>query len=120
MRKKLLAIAAGLALAGALVVGLAALADYLVTSPVDRRFRSTFRKVEIGMPEQKVLEILGNPDERSAEFFLGQRAGFEAAYQRASASKSAYFLVWRRELDLVYSVGIDSNGRVTIAEVGGT
>jgi hypothetical protein len=31
-----------------------------------------------------------------------------------------YFLVWRREVDLVYSVGIDSDGRVTVAEVGGT
>jgi hypothetical protein len=120
MRKKLLATAGGLAVAVALVIGLASVADYLITSPADRRFRSAFREVEAGMPEQQVLQILGDPDERSRAFFLGQREGFESAYQRASASHSAYYLVWRREPDVVYSVGIDSNGRATIAEVGGT
>lgn len=72
------------------------------------------------MPEARVIELLGNPDERSARFFLGQRAGFEAAYQRAAASNAVYFLVWRREVDLVYSVGINSDGRVAVVEAGGT
>jgi hypothetical protein len=120
MIKRLLAIGGGLAGAAALVVGLAAVAHCVATSSADRRFRSTFREVEVGMPEARVVELLGNPDERSAQFFLGQRAGFEAAYQRAAASNAVYFLVWRREVDLVYSVGIDSDGRVTVAEVGGT
>jgi hypothetical protein len=117
MSKKLLAVASGLVIA---VGALALLAPYVGTTPADREFRKAFQNVEVGMGESQVFELLGKPDERSREFFLGQRAGFEEAYQRASASKSAYFLVWRRGLDMVYSVGIDPSGRVALAEAGGT
>jgi hypothetical protein len=117
MSRRLLAVAGGLVIA---IGALALMAHYVATTPADREFRKSFQNVEVGMAESQVLELLGRPDERSKEFFLGQRAGFEGAYQRAAATKSLYFLVWRRELDVVYSVGIDPNGRVAVAEAGGT
>ena len=117
MSKKLLAVAGGLAIA---VGALAVVAPYVGTTPADREFLRAFQDVEVGMAESQVFELLGKADEQSKEFFLGQRAGFEKAYQRAAASKSVYFLVWRRGLDVVYSVGIDPSGRVALAEAGGT
>ena len=115
--KKLLAVAGGLAIA---VGALALVAPYVGTTPADREFLKAFQDVEVGMAESQVLELLGKPDQRSKQFFLGQRAGFEEAYHRAAASKSVHFLVWRRGLDVVYSVGIDTSGRVALAEAGGT
>jgi len=120
MWKDLLALFAGVALLG--VLGLAAvyIADRFVTSPADRAFRAQFLQVERGMTEAQVVELLGPSDERSTEFFLGQRSGSEDAYMRAAESNSSYFLVWRRGVDVVYSVGFSAEGKATIAEVGGT
>ena len=119
MRKNLLALAFGFALLGGFLAVGAFVVDRFVHSPEDLAFRSTFREIAPGTEEARVIQLLGPPDERSQSFFLGQEIGYEDAYQRAAASSSSHFLVWRR-LDLVYSVGFDASGKVTLAEVGGT
>jgi hypothetical protein len=119
-RRILLVAAGGVAAVILLLACLAFVIDLVITTPEDREFRSRFGGVAPGISEAEVVNLLGPPDERSREFFLAQRSGFEDAYRRAAESGSAYFLVWHREIDLVYSVGIDSDGNVTLAEVGGT
>jgi len=72
------------------------------------------------MSEQQVLQLLGEPYRRDAVFYLGQRQGFEAAYEQAARSQSTYYFHWRRGIDVVYTVGFDERQRVTVASSGGT
>ncbi len=44
------------------------------------------------MPEHRLIELLGEPDERSRHFFLAQEHGFEDAYRRAAESGPDYCL----------------------------
>jgi hypothetical protein len=85
-----------------------------------RAFEQKFAVVELGDPERKVLALLGPPDAKETTFRIGQRPGYEAAYARATATPSVYYLVWARGVDVVFSVGIDAQGRVRAKEYGGT
>lgn len=85
----------------------------------DRGFARRFKRVETGMDREHVIQILGNPESVSSKFFLGQQLGFEAAYARAGQSEAVEYLVWRKG-DVVFSVGLNANRRVVVAEVGGT
>jgi hypothetical protein len=95
-------------------LGLRWLVGYGVT------FYGSFEKIEPGMDERRVLELLGEPDEKSATFRLGQYEGSETEYARAAASGSSKYLLWFKGIDLVYAVGIDKSGRVTVKALGGT
>lgn len=94
--------------------------DRIVTSSDDLEFREKFSEIRIGIPESEVLNLLGEPDTQSQGFYLGQKEGYESSYERAADCKAEYFLVWQKEIDLVYSVGISLDKRVVIAEKGGT
>ena len=94
--------------------------DYAANGPDGIAFRHKFRSVTVGMDENAVLTLLGEPDDRSNEFYLGQYPGFEAAYRRAAESDSSCYLIYNRGIDLVYAVGVDEQGSVTLKEVGGT
>jgi len=83
-------------------------------------FDKKFGLVEIGDPETKVLSVLGQPDAKENEFRIGQKEGFETAYARAEASDSAYYLLWYKGIDVVFTVGINSKGQVSAKESGGT
>ena len=107
-------VAAMFALGGYFVLG------RLVTSPSERAFARKFETLRIGTPESEVLALLGPPTERSDVFRLGQPHGYEKEYAAAASSGSRYYLLWRRELDLVYAVGFDQEQRVRYSAVGGT
>jgi hypothetical protein len=92
----------------------------LLTSPSERAFARKFETLHIGMSESEVRVLLGTPNERSATFRLGQPHGFEEEYAAAARSGSEYYLLWRRELDLVYAVGFGLDRRVRYFAVGGT
>lgn len=83
-------------------------------------FRRSFNRIGLGMPESQVLEILGEPDERSEQFHLAQHEAFEENYRRAELSGSREYLFWNRGIDTVYVVGIDRDGKVSITDAGGT
>jgi hypothetical protein len=83
-------------------------------------FEKKFALVQIGDTEASVLSVLGQPDARENEFRLGQKKGFEEAYARANASDSAYYLLWFRGADVVFTFGIDDKGKVSVKESGGT
>ena len=85
-----------------------------------RAFEKKFASVKLGDPESQALALLGNPDAKEATFRIGQEQGYEEAYARARASGSRYYLVWARGGDVVFSVGIDAQGRVRAKEYGGT
>ena len=72
------------------------------------------------MPESMVISLLGTPNNRSSEFYLGQREGFEEAYERVAESGATHYLMWHRGTDVVYAIGFNEEGNVAIAEVGGT
>jgi len=95
-------------------VGLRVLMGYGVT------FHTTFTKIQPGMSEAEAVAALGAADERSAHFRLGQYGGSEKEYARAAESGSAYYLHWKKGIDVVYAVGFDKDGRVTMKAVGGT
>ena len=120
MIKNLLALLIGFALLGVALAAGSFVLDRLATNSEDRSFRSAFREVELGMPERRLIELLGEPDEQSATFFLAQENGHEAAYRRAAESGSVRYLVWRCCLDHVYSAGLNASGEVAVAEAGGT
>lgn len=83
-------------------------------------FHGSFKKIEAGMMEAHVVAALGKANARTTEFRLGQYSGFEKDYARAAASGSSYYLLWYRGLDVVYAVGFDKDGKVTMKAVGGT
>jgi len=85
-----------------------------------RAFERKFASVDIGDPETKVLALLGRPDAKESTFRIGQKGGHEDSYARAAASGSAYYLVWEKGVDIVFSVGVDSKGKVRAKEYGGT
>jgi hypothetical protein len=85
-----------------------------------RAFRSKFELVQIGDPESRVLSLLGSPDSKEAQFRIGQEKGFEDAYARAKASGSKYYLIWEKGIDVVFTVGVDDKGTVSVKESGGT
>jgi hypothetical protein len=109
-----------------LVVAVACVAVLLLShwveelTGVDRQLRQRFARVRIGMHIDEVIALLGTHDDYSTEFSLAQRRGFEEAYNRASTSRSRYYLFWKTGLDVVYAVGFDENDRVTLTEAGGT
>ena len=109
-----------LALLVVILIGLTLATDWLITSSENKEFRKRYKEIEPGMPESMVVHLLGTPNDRSPEFYLGQREGFEEAYERAADSGATHYLMWHRETDVVYAVGFNEEGNVAIIEVGGT
>jgi len=104
----------------AILILLFAATNWLVTSSENKEFQERYKEIESGMPESAVVSLLGTPNDRSSEFFLGQKEGFEEAYERAADSGAVRYLMWRRGTDEVYTVGFNEEGNVVIIEAGGT
>jgi hypothetical protein len=85
-----------------------------------KEFNKNFDLVQMGDSESKVISILGKPDSKENEFRIGQKEGFEEAYSRAAGSNSKYYLLWFKGFDIVFTVGINNKGQVSIKESGGT
>ena len=102
------------------LIGLTLMTDWLITSSENKDFQSRYQEIEIGMQESIVVSILGSPNERSSEFYLGQREGFEEVYERAAQSRATQYLIWRRNTDMVYAVGLNEEGNVAFFAAGGT
>ena len=83
-------------------------------------FQGQFEAVSIGDSEEAAIAVLGAPNSVETEFRLGQKEGFENAYERAEASNSIKYLVYFRGIDVVFSVGINPKGLVSLKESGGT
>ncbi len=109
-----------LALLAVILFGLTFATDWLITSSENQEFRDRYKEIELGMPESMIVSLLGTPNDRSSEFYLGQREGFGKAYERAAESGATYYLMWYWETDVVYTVGFNEEGNVAIVEVGGT
>ncbi len=109
-----------LALLVVILIGLTFVSDWLITSSENQEFRDRYKEIELGMPESMVVSQLGTPNDRSSEFYLGQREGFEEAYERAAKSGAFRYLMWHRETDVIYAVGFDEEGKAAIIESGGT
>ena len=99
---------------------LAMITDRLITASEDKEFRTRFAGVEMGMSETSVLSMLGSPDNHSVEFYLSKQEGFEEAYMRAATSAATNYLMWHRGVDVVYAIGLNNEGFVTVMETDGT
>ncbi|MEX2308217.1 MAG: hypothetical protein WD738_11520 [Pirellulales bacterium] len=84
------------------------------------QFTRKFKSIELGSPVSDAVAKLGPPTEVTDQFHLGQRTGFEDAYRRAERSNSESFYIWSCCVDMTYTLGVDSNGTVVLAEYGGT
>jgi len=102
------------------LISLTFLTDWLITSSENKDFQSRYQEIEIGMQESIVVSILGSPNKRSAEFYLAQKEGFEEVYERAAQSRATQYLIWRRNNDMVYAVGLNKEGNVAFFAAGGT
>lgn len=107
-----------LAAGGVLMLCGMLLLDWIAGDTPD--FRSSFDRVEEGMPRAEVVKTLGKPDRESDEFRLGQYEGYEEEYARAEGSDSEYYCLWFRGIDHTYTVGFDGDDRVTMKASGGT
>ena len=101
------------------LLGMTFAANLLITSSENQDFLDRYGQIELGIPESAVLSLLGTPNERSSEFYLGQREEFEEAYERAAGSGATRYLMWHRDSDVVYTVGFNEEGNVAIVEAGG-
>ncbi|MDP7455043.1 MAG: hypothetical protein QGF62_00510 [Gammaproteobacteria bacterium] len=102
------------------LLGMTFAANLLITSSENQDFLDRYGQIELGIPESAVLSLLGTPNERSSEFYLGQREEFEEAYERAAGSGATRYLMWHRDSDVVYTVGFNEEGNVAIVEAGGS
>jgi|GEM_PF-1523616 len=102
------------------LIGLTFMTDWLITSSEHKEFQSRYKEIEIGMQESTVVSLLGSPNKRSSEFFLGQKEGFEGVYERAAQSGAIQYLIWQKKIDLVYTVGLNEEGKVTFFATSGT
>jgi hypothetical protein len=109
-----------LALLVVILIGLTFASDWLITSSENQEFRDRYKEIKLGMPETMVVSLLGTPNDRSSEFYLGQREGFEEVYERVAESEATHYLMWHKETDVVYTVGFNEEGNVAIVEAGGT
>jgi hypothetical protein len=108
-----------LAVFAIVLVILAMATDRLITASEDKEFRGRFAEIEIGMEESLVLSMLGSPDNRSSEFYLGQKEGFEDAYKRAAESGAINYLMWHGGIETIYAIGFNDEGNVAVVESGG-
>ena len=108
-----------LAVFAVILFGLTFATDWFISSTENQDFRDRYKEIEPGMPEAMVVSLLGAPNDRSSEFYLGQKKGFEEAYRRAGESGATNYLIWQLETDDVYIIGFNEEGRVAIVEGGG-
>jgi len=97
--------------------------NYIEHSPEYKEvqaFEKLFNSLSLGDSEEKVKRVLGEADRIETEFRLGQKEGFENSYARAENSNSVRYLVYFKGIDIVYSVGINQAGNVSLVESGGT
>jgi len=85
-----------------------------------RQFEPAFNQIATGMAREEVERRLGPPDYTDKEFGLGQREGFEDAYERAAKSDAQYYLFWHRGVDMVFTVGFNAADEAVVIESGGT
>lgn len=102
------------------LIGLTLMTDWLITSSELEDFQSRYNEIEIGMQESMVVSLLGSPNKRSSEFFLGQKEGFEDVYARAAQSEAIQYLIWQKKFDLVFTVGLNEEGKVAFYATSGT
>lgn len=111
----------GILLSFTILFGLFALFAYNLPELKEvREFKKSFDLVQTGDSESKVISILGKPDSKENKFRIGQKKDFEEAYSRAEVSNSQYYLLWFKGIDIVFTVGINTKGQVSIKESGGT
>ncbi len=108
-----------LALLAVILVGMTFVTDWLITSTENQEFQDRYKEIELGMPESMVVSLLGTPNDRSSEFYLGQKEGFEEAYRRAGESGATNYLIWILGTDEVYTIGVNEEGKVAIVEAAG-
>jgi len=104
----------------AMVVTLLSVASSACRSPEDRQFYSALDGIPVGTTEAELLRRLGPPHDTGKVFYLGQPEGFEKQYREAAASTSVRYAFWRRGIDVVCAVGLDSKDRVAYKACGGT
>lgn len=107
-------------LAATVALALHVLLPNVFTTRADREFDERFGTLGRGMTEREVIALLGEPLERTTAFRLAQPQGFEREYAAAAASGCRYYLLWRRELHVVYAVGFTADRRVFYRVHGGT
>lgn len=101
--------------------GVIATINYFMPSTREvREFNQKFKTIRFGDQEAKALSVLGKPDAKEKYFRIGQKTGFEDAYKRANSSDSIYFLFWFKGVDIVFTIGINKKGQVSVKESGGT
>ncbi|HDY83966.1 MAG: hypothetical protein DRQ65_02105 [Gammaproteobacteria bacterium] len=108
-----------LALFAVILFGMTFATDWFITSTENQDFKDRYEEIEPGMPESMVVSLLGTPNNRSSEFYLGQKKEFEEAYRRAGESGATNYLIWELGTDEVYTVGFNEEGKVVIVEAGG-
>ena len=119
--KVTLKVIAGIVVLFAIVTGLMALfmrgiPEVKEVAEVNKKFKL----VHIEDSETKVLSVLGQPHAKENKFRIGQKKGFEEAYARAEANDSVYYLLWFKGFDVVFTIGINNKGQVSVKESGGT
>ena len=83
-------------------------------------FTRKFEQIKIGAPISGAILQLGEPLEITNEFRLGQRQGYEDVYKRAKLSSATNYYIWSCCIDKIYTLGVDSNNNIVVAEHGGT
>lgn len=92
-----------------------------VVMGIDRPLIKRFNELKLGCSREHALAWMRDPPVcLTNEFALGQYAGNEREYERASNSTARLFIMWNTGVDLSYVLGFDSNDVLVVKCSGGT
>lgn len=85
----------------------------------DRQLQTGFFQIHYGDKMPRIQMLMRGPGVETNEFRLGQLGGYEFEYAAAEKSGAKYYVMWNN-LDHVYTIGFDDDGKAIFKAEGGT
>ena len=82
------------------------------------RTQILYNRIPLGMNQQEVIRLLGQPRKVDKQFCLPQRKGFEKYFKEAERSGATEFYLWINGVNWYYCIGFDSAGKVAVKGEG--
>jgi hypothetical protein len=73
-----------------------------------------YGKISVGDSLATVISLLGEPSNPDKELSSKEQESIKSALQKVNNRDSAYFSIWRRDVDFVYVIGFNKADKVVV------